>query len=112
MATAQLAEHAEAEEVLKAIENTDATDARFDELIGDIRHHLRDEENDLLPKLRAACDAGELRDLGDKVARKKMAPTRPHPAAPDTPLPTRSSARASVSSTACAARSADATPDR
>jgi hemerythrin superfamily protein len=86
----ELAEHAEAEQVMKDIENTDATDPRFDQLvrqlIDDIRHHLQDEESDLLPKLRAACDAEELRELGRRFEQsKKTAPTRPHPAAPDRP---------------------------
>lgn len=86
----ELAEHAEAEEVMKEIERTDAVGARFDELvtklIADIRHHLRDEESGLLPRLRAACDADELRDLGRKFQQsKKIAPTRPHPSAPNSP---------------------------
>lgn len=73
-------------EVMRALDDTEAADPRFDErvreLIADIRHHLKDEENDLLPRLRDACDATELRELGAKFARaKKMAPTRPHPAA-------------------------------
>ena len=86
----ELEEHAEAEKVMKAIENTDVSDPRFDEVVGklieDIRHHMKDEENDLLPKLRNACDAAELRQLGEKFENaKKMAPTRPHPSAPDRP---------------------------
>jgi hemerythrin superfamily protein len=86
----EIEEHAEAEEVMKAIEDTDAADPRFDRLVGqlieDIRHHLKDEETDLLPKLRAACDAEELRELGRKFEQsKKIAPTRPHPSAPDRP---------------------------
>jgi hemerythrin superfamily protein len=86
----EIAEHAEAEELMKTLENTDATDPKFDELVGklmaDIRHHLEEEESDLLPKLRAACDAEELRELGKKFENsKKMAPTRPHPSAPDRP---------------------------
>ncbi|MFC4859359.1 hemerythrin domain-containing protein [Actinophytocola glycyrrhizae] len=90
LADHELEEHAEAEKVMKAIENTDVTDPKFDELVGklieDIRHHLKDEENDLLPKLRNACDADELRRLGEKFENaKKMAPTRPHPSAPDRP---------------------------
>jgi hemerythrin superfamily protein len=90
LADHELEEHAEAEEVMKAIEGTEATDPKFDEmvrqLIKDIRHHLKDEETDLLPKLRAACDTERLRDLGEKFARaKRMAPTRPHPSAPDRP---------------------------
>jgi len=83
-------EHAEAEEVMKQLEDVPATDPRFDELLGrlmdDIRHHIEDEEQDLLPKLQSACSAEELRDLGEKVERaKKTAPTRPHPSAPDRP---------------------------
>ncbi len=90
LADHELEEHAEAEEVMKDIENTDASDPRFDELVGklieDIRHHLKDEEGDLLPKLREACDATQLRELGEKFERaKKTAPTRPHPSAPDRP---------------------------
>lgn len=90
LADHELAEHAEAEAVMKAIEKTDANDPRFTELVGnliaDVRHHLDDEEKDLLPRLRKACDEAELRALGEKFARaKKLAPTRPHPAAPDRP---------------------------
>ena len=55
-------------------------------LIKDIRHHIDDEEKDLLPKLQQACSPEDLRDLGEKVLRaKKFAPTRPHPSAPDRP---------------------------
>jgi hemerythrin superfamily protein len=86
----EIAEHAEAEEVMKALERTEVTDPRFDEQVGklieEVRHHLEEEEGDLLPKLRAACDAEELRELGRKFEQsKKIAPTRPHPAAPDRP---------------------------
>jgi hemerythrin superfamily protein len=86
----ELAEHAEAEKVMKELEKTDSTDPKFTELVGtlieDVRHHLEEEESDLLPKLRAACDAEQLRELGKKFENaKKMAPTRPHPSAPDRP---------------------------
>lgn len=90
LADHELQEHAEAEEVMKRLEHVPADDPRFDQLLGDlmkdIRHHIKDEEEDLLPKLRAACSEEDLRDLGEKVVKaKKMAPTRPHPAAPDKP---------------------------
>jgi hemerythrin superfamily protein len=90
LADHELEEHAEAERVMKDLAGLDATDPRFDQLLGqlmeDIRHHVSDEENDLLPKLQAACSEQELRDLGEKVLQaKKMAPTRPHPSAPDKP---------------------------
>ncbi|MCP2166463.1 hemerythrin domain-containing protein [Goodfellowiella coeruleoviolacea] len=86
----EIAEHAEAERVMKDLEGLDATDPRFNDLLGklikDIRHHVKDEETDLLPKLAAACGPSELQELGQKVLRaKKMAPTRPHPGAPDRP---------------------------
>jgi hemerythrin superfamily protein len=90
MADHELEEHAEAERVMKSLEQTDTEDPKFDELtrklIDAIRHHVEDEENDLLPKLRDACDSTELRELGEKFENsKKMAPTRPHPSAPDRP---------------------------
>ena len=44
------------------------------------------EETDLFPRLQAACSEQELAELGAKVQQaKEMAPTRPHPSAPDTP---------------------------
>jgi hemerythrin superfamily protein len=90
LADHELEEHAEAEEIMKAIEKADAQDAEFDELVGklidEVRHHIQEEEGKLLPKLRAACDAAELDELGEKFEKsKKMAPTRPHPSAPDRP---------------------------
>jgi hemerythrin superfamily protein len=90
----QMADHelkdAKAEEVMKELENTDEGDPKFDALvrtlIEDIRHHVEDEETDLLPRLRGACDGAELTELGKKFERaKKMAPTRPHTSAPDKP---------------------------
>jgi hemerythrin superfamily protein len=86
----EIQEHAEAEEVMKSLEDVDATDPRFDQLLGGlisaVRHHVQDEEADLLPRLSERCDDAKLRELGDKFARaKKLAPTHPHPAAPDRP---------------------------
>jgi hemerythrin superfamily protein len=86
----EIAEHAEAERVMKTLESLEPTDAEFGPtvttLITSIRHHIQEEENDLFPRLRSACTADELRELGRKVeVAKKMAPTRPHPSAPDTP---------------------------
>ncbi|MEU8179986.1 hemerythrin domain-containing protein [Micromonospora sp. NPDC049047] len=86
----EIAEHADAERTMKDLESTDPSDPRFDELLAHltstIRHHVRDEENDLFPRLRAATAREELVELAGKVtAFKKIAPTRPHPSAPDHP---------------------------
>ncbi|MEU5717053.1 hemerythrin domain-containing protein [Streptomyces sp. NPDC020403] len=90
LADKEIEEHAEAERTMKELEGTEAGDAEFDRLIGhlmtEIRSHVRDEEDNLFPRLRKAASPQELADLGDKVRRaKKTAPTRPHPSAPDTP---------------------------
>ncbi|SBT51232.1 hemerythrin domain-containing protein [Micromonospora auratinigra] len=86
----EISEHADAERTMKELESLDPSDARFDELLAHltrtIRHHVREEESDLFPRLRAACAQEELVELAGKVnAAKKTAPTRPHPAAPDHP---------------------------
>jgi len=85
-------EHAEAEETLKRLEKLDADDPGFDEeldtLMGEIRHHIEDEEGEMFVHMREAIGADELRKLGARVeAFKKVAPTRPHPAVPNEPLP-------------------------
>ncbi|MEV4196307.1 hemerythrin domain-containing protein [Streptomyces toxytricini] len=90
LADKELEEHAAAERTMKELEGCDADDPRFDglvrQLMAEIREHVADEEANLFPRLRAACSAETLRELGDKVRQaKKTAPTRPHPAAPDQP---------------------------
>jgi hemerythrin superfamily protein len=86
----EIAEHAEVERTLKDLEGVDATDSTVDDLVGkviaDIRHHVQDEEQQLLPRLQKACGTDELLELGRIVVRAKAsAPTRPHPSAPDKP---------------------------
>src|SRR3954447_25541811 len=85
-------EHAEAEETLQRLEKLDADDPAFDEelatLMGEIRHHIADEEGEMFAHMRQVIDADELRTLGERVeAFKKVAPTRPHPNVPNEPLP-------------------------
>lgn len=86
----EIAEHAEAEEVMQSLDGVDATDPKFDalveQLITDIRHHVHEEETDVLPRLITACSAEELEQVAtDFEKAKKTAPTRPHPGAPDRP---------------------------
>lgn len=90
VADQEIAEHAEVERLLKDLEGLDATDPRFEDLIGrvitEVRHHMREEERRLLPRLQEACGTAELLDLGRLVvSAKESAPTRPHPSAPNRP---------------------------
>lgn len=90
LADKEIGEHSEVEEALKSLEAMDAEDPefmyRFREMGNSVRQHLKEEEEDLFPRLQHHATAEALRDLGEKVERaKKMAPTRPHPSAPDTP---------------------------
>jgi hemerythrin superfamily protein len=83
-------EHAEAEETMKRMESLDADDPAFDQqlasLMREVREHVREEEGEMFPQMRSIFSADELLEMGAKVERvKKMAPTRPHPSAPDQP---------------------------
>jgi hemerythrin superfamily protein len=85
-------EHAEAEETLAQLEKLDADDPGFDaeiaKLIGEIRHHIEDEEGQIFARMRDVMDRDELQKLGSRVeAFKKVAPTRPHPNVPNEALP-------------------------
>jgi hemerythrin superfamily protein len=61
-------------------------EAKVTVLMENVRHHVEEEEHDLLPRLQKALDAKTRKELGDLIMKaKKAAPTRPHPGAPDTP---------------------------
>jgi hemerythrin superfamily protein len=84
-------EHKEAEQTMARLEKLDADDPGFDDelatLMKEIRHHIEDEEQQMFAHMRQVLDPDELRTLGTAVeAFKKVAPTRPHPNVPNTPL--------------------------
>ncbi|ULE34086.1 hemerythrin domain-containing protein [Mycobacterium sp. IDR2000157661] len=86
----EIEEHAEGEDIMKAIEKAGADDPHYDDLvrklIHQMRHHLEEEETHLLPKLRQTCPPEQLRELSAEFQRaKSTAPTRPHPLFPDRP---------------------------
>ena len=86
-----IAEHKELERTMKELEAVEPSDPRFDSLLGELEatlaDHVADEEADQFPKLRASIPRDELVQLGEKVQMaKKLAPTRPHPAAPNAEL--------------------------
>jgi hemerythrin superfamily protein len=90
LADKEIEDHAEVERVLKALEKLDVEDPEFDvlvrKLIDDVGEHVAEEEQQLFPGLARVCTAEQLDGLGDPIRRAKtLAPTRPHPGAPDTP---------------------------
>jgi hemerythrin superfamily protein len=85
-----LAEHKAVKETLLALDKLAADDDRADDLMDQLRReideHVREEEGELMPKLRDAVSQEELDRLGRLLARaKQTAPTRPHPGAPAEP---------------------------
>ena len=81
-------EHKELESTMKELEAVDADGARFTALLtqleATLRDHIDDEESDQFPQLRARIPREELVEMAKKVqTAKKVAPTRPHPAAPN-----------------------------
>ena len=84
-------EHDEIVQVMKQIEDADASEPAFMERIQELKkqldHHAEDEESDQFPKLRANISAEDLVEMGVKVQNaKELAPTRPHPSAPHSEL--------------------------
>lgn len=84
-------EHKQLEKAMKALEGVDAADPEFTRLLSELeqrlRHHASDEEEKQFPRLRASLSPDQLIDLGEKVElAKQIAPTRPHPAAPNSAL--------------------------
>lgn len=83
-------EHQEVKELLakvdgKSIEDDDVR-STFQEIKSNVEEHVQEEENEMFPKLRDELDQEELQKLGKQMERaKQMAPTRPHPNAPNTP---------------------------
>lgn len=84
-------EHKQLEKLMKEWEATDAGDADFDRVLSDLervlRDHVQDEESEQFPQLRTHIPRDELIGMAEKVeAAKNVAPTRPHPLAPNNAL--------------------------
>ncbi len=75
-------EHAKVKQVLSELETMEPEDDRFDrmvtELIRYVRHHVEEEENEMIPKVQEALTPEDLRDLGERMREaKKEAPQAP-----------------------------------
>lgn len=86
----EIKEHQQAEETMNKLESMDPGDPGFAAVVLDlerqITHHVADEEGKLFPELRTAMSEEQLTELGHKLEQaKKIAPTRPHPSAPNHP---------------------------
>ncbi|RZU49447.1 hemerythrin-like domain-containing protein [Krasilnikovia cinnamomea] len=84
-------EHKDLERVMKQLEDADVSGPEFEEelrrLEALLADHVQDEEAEQFPELRRVVPADELRELAGKVeTAKKLAPTRPHPSAPNSEL--------------------------
>ena len=90
VALESLEEHHIVKWVLTELEHLRPEDERFDAkvtvLIENVRHHVKEEEDDYFPKVRDELDRPLLNDLGEAMeAARATAPTHPHPRSPDTP---------------------------
>jgi len=84
-------EHKELEATMKRLEAVDVSGAEFDDALRKLEtvlaDHVRDEEAEQFPELRRQIPRTELTELAGKVeTAKKLAPTRPHPGAPNSEL--------------------------
>lgn len=90
IALESLEEHHIVKWVLNELDSMSPEDERFEAkvtvLMENVRHHVKEEEEEYFPKVRDELGRNALNDLGDALmAAKKTAPTHPHPNAPDVP---------------------------
>lgn len=90
MVLESLEEHHIVKWVLSELASMEPTDERYDAkvtvLIENVRHHVKEEEQELFPKIRGSLSEEHLARVGEQLeAAKNIAPTRPHPRSPDTP---------------------------
>ena len=73
LADHELREHADADLIIDRIRSLEDTDPEFDPLVTammtDVRRHVQEEETEIFPRLRSACPAETLRELGQKAGR-------------------------------------------
>jgi len=84
-------EHKELEHAMKDLEGLEVSSPDFDSTLRRLEmmlaDHVQDEEQEQFPELRNRIPHDELVEMAGKVVTaKKLAPTRPHPGAPNNEL--------------------------
>jgi hemerythrin superfamily protein len=84
-------EHKELEQAMKKLEGLEVAAPEFDDTLRKLEEiladHVQDEEKEQFPQLRSRIPHDELVEMAGKVeTAKKLAPTRPHPGAPNSEL--------------------------
>ena len=85
-----LLEHQHVKQTLATLEGLDPGEPEFarrmSELVRDVRHHVEEEERKIFAEMPKHLPPERMRELGGAVRRaKSVAPTRPHPSAPNRP---------------------------
>jgi len=85
-----LEEHHIVKWTLSELDGMDPSEERFDPkvkvLMESVRHHVKEEQEEMFPKVSKKLDRKQLEMLGKALATaKKVVPTKPHPKAPDAP---------------------------
>lgn len=85
-----LEEHHVAKQTLAELQRMRSTDERFAAkvtvLAESVRHHVDEEEKGLFPEVRKEFTRVELEEMAERLTEaKSIAPSRPHPHAPDAP---------------------------
>jgi hemerythrin superfamily protein len=85
-----LEEHHLIKEALARLQGMSPDNDRYDAAVQVLReqteHHIKEEETELFPRVTRALDRAALVALGEAMeAARQIAPTRPHPNAPDEP---------------------------
>lgn len=89
MADRSLTEHQRVEELLYRVDQRgdsepETTLAALRQTMDNVAEHVAEEESLVFPALRAALNAAELEDLGQRLEdAKSAAPTHPHPSSPN-----------------------------
>jgi iron-sulfur cluster repair protein YtfE (RIC family) len=64
-------EHDKVDEFLAELEASPTDSDCFEDLKSEVEHHVQEEESNMFPQLREACDAAKLEEMGTKAEEMK-----------------------------------------